>query len=100
MKNDGLTMVDAWDRIKIEYPKAFEVFSKWINNYKVINNWSQLFRSSLIKYHDLTYGMQQGIFIDFCKEILNHYFEQPEYEPSLDFEEDIKNVFNALEEIL
>jgi len=116
----NLTKENFWNDVYSKFPNATKLFCDWIDEYKKKNNWQGLFngeveiasynwreeswssygKTNAPKYHNLPYAIQQGIWIEFADEILNEYFEQPEYEPNLDLEEDINCVLDSLEKIL
>jgi hypothetical protein len=103
-----LTKDNFWDATMKQFPKATKEFCQWIDEYKKEVNWDILFcnqtyikpQSSFIKFHSIPYAMQQGVWIEFVNQNLHHYFEQPEYSYSGDLEEDIKNDFSEIEELI
>ena len=109
MNRENLTKENFWDDIYTKFPKATQVFYDWIDEYKKNNNWDLIFNSkfkvvetstsifSSPKYHELPYALQQGIWIEFCIDVLSDYFEQPEYIPDTDLEEEIKEVLLNIE---
>lgn len=108
----SLTKENFWNKMMEDFPKATKSFCKWIDEYKKNVGWNGLFNSNsdyqdangknakAPKFHDLPYAMQHGIWIFFCQDQLHQYFEQPEYEPSTDFEEEVKEVFEELEPLI
>lgn len=94
-----LTKNNFWNKMMEEFPNAMKLFCNWIDEYKKETDWNNLLGGD-IKYHDLPYAMQQGVWISFCYDQLNEHFEQPEYSPDFDFEEEVKNVFKELEPLL
>jgi len=104
-----LTKEEFWNDLADKYPKALKSFCDWIDQYKQEVNWNMLFNAGAIsrtgdtlapKFHELPFAMQQGIWIEYAKEILSEHFEQPEYSYGLDLERNIDTVFLALETIL
>lgn len=70
-----LTKDNFWDRMKEQYPKAMDKFLKYIDQYKIDNNWDSLFQGDKTlgehtyyktepspKFHELPVAMQIGIF--------------------------------------
>jgi hypothetical protein len=57
---NGLNKENFWNIIEKQYPKAFDLFSKWVDAYKAEVKWSTLFQDG-IKFHDLPFEMQDGI---------------------------------------
>ena len=49
-----------FDEIKSSCPKAFDLFLKWIDEYKARVGWSDIFPNG-VKFHDLPIEMQTGI---------------------------------------
>lgn len=116
---ENLTKENFFNEMMELYPLAMKLFCNWVDEYKKAVNWNVLFNNGKeknygvnlnqlpnsktgrydhdIKFHDLPYAMQQGIWIEFVGQTLHHYFEQPEYQYSMDLEEDIKTVFKELE---
>lgn len=104
-----LTKENFWNEIYSKYPNATKLFCDWIDEYKKAVNWQVLFNPhfkvveettqihSTPKFHDLPHAIQQGIWIEFANDILNEYFEQPEYQYCMDLEEDIELVLSELE---
>lgn len=89
---ETLTKKDFWKPIERLYPEAFAVFSKWVDEYKIKNNWDTLFNagiwhhrkkreentiighyghSAAPKFHDLPKAMQMGMFLEFCEDQLD-----------------------------
>lgn len=104
---EPLTKENFWNGMMEMYPKAMENFCTWIDEYKKAVNWDKLFprprdpRIHGIKFHDLPYAMQNGIWIEYCRQTLHKFFEQPEhYSEPLDFEEDVKMVFTEIDKEL
>lgn len=107
-----LTKENFFDEMMKVYPLSMKKFCEWIDAYKKEVNWDMLFfnnrkaspqskcRSMPVKFHDIPYDMQAGIWINFANEILNELFEQPEYHYMYDLEEDIKKVFSEIEPII
>lgn len=67
-----LTKENFWNDIAVKYPIAFKLFSEWIDNYKIRNNWNHLFKPG-IKFHDLPISMQRGIIEQFKYEVYYYY---------------------------
>jgi hypothetical protein len=76
--NSILTKENFWNEMEQKYPKAMAHFKEWIDKYKVINNWEDLFndgweidsyggtnKTVAPKYHELPIAMQFGIFIEY-----------------------------------
>lgn len=104
-KTEHLTKENFFNEMFSTYPKACKLFCDWIDEYKKLVNWDGLFlngspAAKQIKFHDVPYEFQQGIWIRFAEETLNDHFEQPEYFYTGDLEEDIKEVFQSLENLL
>lgn len=93
----NLTKENFWNEQMEKFPKSMKIFCAWIDEYKKAISWKDVFGSSMIKFHDIPYEMQQGIWIRFAKAILPEFFEQAEYEYRFDLEEDIKVVFGEIE---
>lgn len=107
---ENLTKENFFNEMMELYPLAMKLFCKWIDDYKAEIGWNGLFGEHETKlsgrmvccgiapkFHEIPYAMQQGIWIEFVGQTLHHYFEQPEYQYSMDLEEDIKAVFKELE---
>ena len=108
-----LTKENFFDEMMTKYPKAMKKFCDWIDEYKKEVGWDGLFNagyckclsepirwvdSVVPKFHNIPYAMQYGIWIEYCKQELSKYFEQPEHiSDSVDLEEDIKGVFESME---
>lgn len=71
-----LTPENFWTEMKTHYPKAVTAFGRWIDQYKVDNDWDKLFKEiatvdglfSYIpapKYHQLPWAIQFGIWLEF-----------------------------------
>lgn len=105
---EGLTKENFFNEMMILYPKAMAEFCSWIDDYKKVVNWDKLFPNPYkdpriknpLKFHNLPYAMQQGIWIEFVGQTLHKYFEQPEYQYCGDLEEDIKIVFSEIEPLI
>lgn len=107
--HDTLTKENFWNEIEVRFPKSTKLFLKWIDVYKQKTEWNKLFNSdseyqnaegknaAAPKFHEISYEMQQGIWISFAHETLNNIFEQPEYNYCFDLAEDIKQVFSEIE---
>ena len=101
---ERLTKENCWNEMMELYPKATKLFCDWIDKYKEAVGWDGLFGNHFkeaahtkIKFHHIPYEMQHGIWIRFASETLEDNFEQPEYEPDLDFREQVKEVLSELE---
>lgn len=84
MKN--LNKENFWNEMYDKYPLAMKDFCKWIDEYKLKNNWGELFNSqfkfihstdnegttstviSEPKFHDLPLSMQMGIWAEYLDE--------------------------------
>jgi hypothetical protein len=118
---ETLTKENFWNGMMEKYPKATKSFCDWIDEYKKAVNWDKLFNPhyntsnirragngeitsidySAPKYHDLPYAMQYGIWIEYCRQHLSDYFEQPEHiAETIDLAEDIPGVFAELEQLI
>jgi hypothetical protein len=78
-----LTKPDFWDDVEKRFPKATQLFYKWLDEYKINNNLQRLFnpnyklaplptrgqeiqgKNDWPKFHDLPMAMQAGIFLQF-----------------------------------
>lgn len=94
-----------------KYPKATGHFCEWIDEYKKAVNWNALFGGNTSglkpknnirvgktppKFHEIPYAMQYGIWIEYCRQELSNFFEQPEHVSQfIDLREDIEEVFAA-----
>lgn len=56
------------DELEQQAPLAFAAFCKWIDDYKKAHDWAKLVAPG-IKFHDLPYEMQGGIFQRFLVEM-------------------------------
>lgn len=95
---EKLTKQNFWIDIESQYPDAVKDFYQWLDKYKEAIDWNLLFGKT-VKFNDVPYEFQQGIWIEFVRQNLSDYFEQPEYEYSGDLEEDIRTVFHEIETI-
>lgn len=95
----SLTKENFWNEMMEKFPKATKSFCDWIDEYKKETDWNNLLGGD-IKYHDLPYAMQQGVWISFCYDQMDNYFEQSEYSPKFDFEEEVRIVFSVIEAII
>ena len=57
---ENLGIENFWNDMSKEYPLAVVRFKTWIDAYKKIVKWEELFGNK-IKFHDLPYEMQMGI---------------------------------------
>lgn len=91
-----------WDKIQEQFPNSMKYFIYWFDHYKKAVGWEGLFNETIIvqapKFHDLPYEMQHGIWISFASDVLNTLYEQPEYTPLLDVEEEVNQVFKEIEQ--
>jgi hypothetical protein len=71
MNKKNLTKENFWNELYLEYPKNTQIFYDWIDNYKKLINWNLIF-SPLLKFHDLPYSMQLGIWIEFLIDTKNY----------------------------
>lgn len=71
---NGLTKDNCFDELMQKYPKAMKIFCNWIDEYKKEVQWDNLFGNytatgdiglDSIKFHDIPYDMQVGIWIRF-----------------------------------
>lgn len=103
-----LTKESFFNEMMKLYPLAMKMFCYWIDEYKQEVQWDVLFNNDRrppggdpVKFHHLPYAMQYGIWIEFCRQKLDSFFEQPEHvSDRVDLEEDIKGVFSELEPII
>src|SRR5687768_11595223 len=85
----NLNKENFFNEIGKKYPQALAHFNQWIDEYKKEVGWDELFgnvyrpdHSDEIKFHDLPYDMQNGIFARFdlekfhgklgCNKIMAH----------------------------
>jgi hypothetical protein len=80
----SLTKENFWDVLHARFPDAVDEFYKWIDEYKARNNWEGLikpypikrepiedgkveisFSTKSMKFHDLPYAMQYGIWAEY-----------------------------------
>jgi len=110
--SEGLTKENFFNEMNEIFPNAMRLFGKWIDEYKKKVEWDQLFQNkalrnpqqsitypTAIKFHNIPYDMQVGIWIAFADTTLNELFEQPEYVYCGDLREDIKEVFNEINDL-
>lgn len=57
---ENLGKENFWNEMERLYPKAVDVFKKWIDGYKRRVGWVEQFGPS-VKFHDLPYELQMGI---------------------------------------
>jgi hypothetical protein len=105
-----LTKENFFNEMMEKFPKAMKCFCDWIDEYKKAVNWDKLFtanentdqiHSSKYKFHEIPYAMQYGIWIEYCRQKLSNYFEQPEHiSDNVDLREDIEMVFKEIEEMI
>lgn len=108
---ENIPLQEFWDKIKQEFPKAFEIFGKWIDDYKGQVNWEFLFNASpksmtklsSPKFHDLPVALQRGIFETFQKDYCNFlnrdswYIELEEYVGFINYETQVSEFMDAIE---
>jgi hypothetical protein len=120
-----LTKENFFNEIMATYPKAANNFLNWIDDYKTAVNWDSLFQMRLVdvdivpsttvsssqqvrqefltsvKFHEIPYAMQYGIWIEYCRQTLSNFFEQPEHiSDTIDLAEDIKSVFAQIDSLI
>lgn len=105
-----LTKENFFDEMKEKFPNAMKHFCNWVDEYKKAVNWDKLFssnentdqlNSSKYKFHEIPYAMQYGIWIEYCRQSLSDFFEQPEHiSDSVDLREDIEMVFKETEVLI
>lgn len=80
----GLTKDNFFDKLKPEHPIGVATFDKWIDDYKVAVEWNRIFKCHQdvynkvvcdVKFHDLPYAMQFGIFVEFAMQMVD--LEEP-----------------------
>lgn len=75
-KLENLTKENFWNDLKVKYPLGVQAFCDWVDEYKKVNNWDELFNEGdsdgddsyyrkSPKYHDLPLAFQLGIFAEF-----------------------------------
>jgi len=73
-----LSKEEFWDSLKAQYPVEMDTFLKWIDRYKSINDWNDLFalgdEQRTPKYHELPIALQIGIFSQFMNEMQGRDF--------------------------
>ncbi len=72
---ENLTKENFWNELQVKYPRGMQVFCDWIDQYKKKSNWEKLFNNGgktnydspihNIKFHDIPYAMQLGIWFEF-----------------------------------
>jgi hypothetical protein len=68
---EGLTKEIFFNQLANDYPKGMKTFCDWIDSYKKKVKWYHVFgteRHKYIKYHDLPWAFQVGIYIQFIQE--------------------------------
>lgn len=84
---ETLTKENFWNSIETKYPQAFEIFSRWIDEYKKEIGWNQLFGDAIFdgsnedennyedrdppKFHELPWEFQTGVMARFALECLH-----------------------------
>ncbi len=95
-----LTKENFWNEMMAQYPKATKHFFDWIDEYKAVIDWYNLFAEG-VKFHDVPYAIQYGIWIEYCRQSLSDFFEQPEHiSDTVDLAEDVKEVFEEMNELI
>lgn len=65
--NTRVTKENTFNALCEKYPLTMGRFCEWIDEYKEDNNWNTLFYSN-VKFHDLPYALQVGIWFQFVAE--------------------------------
>lgn len=94
-KQTNLNKENFWNEINMKYTEEMNQFSRWIDEYKLKIDWSQLFRlGGEIKFHDLPIALQIGIFIQFTYETDRFFnFMYDEFDDMEKFKVEIKRWF-------
>jgi hypothetical protein len=109
-----LTKENFWNEMMEKYPKATKAFCEWIDEYKKAVEWDELFANigrlnedvpggfrKKVKFHDIPYAMQYGIWMEFCRQTSHQYFEQGEHpSATIDLAEDVKSVLSEIDELI
>lgn len=66
-----LTKENFWNNLHAKYPEQMKRFCDWIDAYKKRVHWMALFYKD-VKYHDLPFAMQLGIFLQYLSENDDH----------------------------
>lgn len=73
---ENLNKENFWDDLEKRYPKAFEHFSKWMDEYKKETEWDTFFpkheKDEQVKFHDLPLEMQNGIIARYELELFHN----------------------------
>jgi hypothetical protein len=69
MKYNNINKENFFNVMEKNYPFSVKHFFNWIDDYKQKNNWSELFNSNSIKFHDLPFEMQFGIIINYVQDL-------------------------------
>jgi hypothetical protein len=67
----NLTKENFFDELRERFPNAVDHFCKWIDDYKVDNNWLAIFGPD-VKFHHLPFEMQNGIISRYELELHNN----------------------------
>jgi hypothetical protein len=111
-----LTKENFWDGMTVRFPKAMKLFCQWIDDYKAAVEWETLFnhcglvyiadargnKTTTIerpapKFHEIPYAMQQGIWIEFAKDLFNRFGVGSDYDYLMDLAEDVQETFVQIE---
>jgi len=76
---ENLTKENCFNAIYAKYPKAMDIFCKWVDKYKLENEFDILFNAGMKfrsgsveskapKFHELPYAFQLGMWIEFVSE--------------------------------
>lgn len=91
---ESLTKENFWNEIIQQYPNASKLFLEWINEYKKESDWNRILGSK-VKFHDLPYAMQVGIWLEYlcnrggCQFEIEDFFQ---FDLRTDIEETFKNL--------
>ena len=66
MIKENLNKENFWNIISEKFPTSFELFAKWIDVWKVEVGYDSIVKNN-VKFHDLPFSMQNGIFHEFLK---------------------------------
>ena len=65
---ENLNKENFWNEAMEKYPVPTEKFCKWIDGYKKLVLWNEIFDCT-VKFHDIPYDMQTGII---CRFLMSH----------------------------
>jgi hypothetical protein len=91
---ESLTKENFWNEIIQKYPNASKVFLEWINEYKKQSNWGNVLGNK-VKFHDLPYAMQAGVWLEYlcnrggCQFEIQDFFQ---FDLATDIEETFKHL--------